>query len=376
VAPLGALYLKSWLDLCRAEDTLLDFVDEKRLAQDKGVPVWEPVNLDVIFYWIRPATVTKSIECAARAQAAGKKLIAVGPGAYGWWSKFTDQGPFDLIVDGGPYKVVERVLKGEAITGTVTGSPFMPPMRLPEAASSYPIGRLTTTWGALTATTFCILPKMQRFKFRNAASIRAEIKMLIASKDVKYIEVADEALFMHPDCRELIGAFANRKRWAAGLNCESKYGKIARLPEAVNEGLSLLHINALSRNNEVLKSISRRVTRREVDRTFKYALSLRKHGVTVIVRLIYGLPHQTWNTVLEDMDYFGRRDGVYVKLDRLIVQPGTWLWHHSKMSGMVVNDDNEVVSTRYMTEEEIKNLNLTAPIINQQLNSVGPRVVA
>lgn len=376
MAPLGVLYLKSWIDLCRVKDIQLGFIDEKRLAQGKGAPAWMPTDLDIIFYWIRPTTVRRSIECATRARASGKKLIAVGPGAYGWTSRYTDQGPFDLIVDGGPYGVVERVLRGHVITGTVTGSRFMPPVRLPEAAARYPIGRVTTTWGAAAGgTTFCVLPKMQHFDFRDTARIRAEIEMLLESKDVQYIEVADEALLMHPGTKDIIDTFADRKHWAATLNCERKYGKMTRIADAVDRGLALIRIDALSRTNEVLRSISRRTTCHSIEQTFKCALAMRKDGAEIIVRLLYGLPHQTWTSVLEDIDYFERRSGVYVELDPLIVQPGTWLWHHKEMSGLTLDDDNEVKSTRWMTEEEIKNLRIIAATRNQKLNAVGPRAL-
>jgi len=376
MAPLGVLYLMNWIEICGVEMDLA-LIDEKRVQRRVGpLPSWTPHgDLDILFYWIRPATLRRSIECASRARAENPKahLVAIGPGAYGWWNRYTDQGPFDLIVRGGPYGIVEQVLRGKRLKGTVPGDPYMPPVRLPETAARYPIGRLTTTWGAVAATTFCVLPKMQRFDFRETASILAEIDMFMRSPDVKYIEGVDENFFMYPHVVEVIGAFANRKPWGATLNCRRQYGEMARVQDAVSQGLKILKLNIFSRNRRVLRSIGTRFVRHDIDRTFNKTLGLRKSGVKLIVRLLYGLPRQTWDEIMEDIDFFERKGEVYLQLDPLIVQPGTWLWHHRKMSGVTVDDDNRVIETRWMSQAEIQNLVLMASVTNQRLNDVGPR---
>lgn len=367
--PLGAMYLVGWLEMCR----LAGHVEVWDAHIGGGYH--EAFTHPTLLFWIEPGAVREAINAAVQARRQNPKvyIAAIGPGMYASDRDTFWPGPnaFDFIVRGYGWGAVETIMSNQdKPIGSIEGERGYPPVKLSRHAADYGIGRLLTTWGRIRGVNYSARVASEMWDFRRVNDTLTDIALYRTSKATRFVEVTDPYLFIHPkwvDVVNLLNKRGSAMPWSVTLDCSRKHGEISRLQWAAagSDYLRLIFLEALTRNTDSLTGIGRQINRKDVERVFKYVKMLRKHDVTIVVRLAYGLPHQTWDDVIKDMDYF-EDDGVCLAVEPLRLDPGTRLWSRRDLSYLGIDEDNRVCSTRWMTRAEITNMAVPTAVANEK----------
>jgi radical SAM superfamily enzyme YgiQ (UPF0313 family) len=345
--PLGVMYLAGWLEMCRIPELDLVVFDVK----EEESPYLPMPEYDVVGIGLWQATMDVALELAKSMKQLHPETYIVGGGPMTLGMSAVPQD-FDCVVKGVGYGALERIARGDRPKGILKESRHEVDFTLPDRAYGYQAGALLTSFGCPFKCHFCEAHKLKAFDFRSADNVVEEIKRYIESPTIRYFEFFDNIAFMHPSMGRFIDTIGGRKKWGAILDCRRKRGELKMVERAVDNGLVTLGLGIESTDREVLGHIDKRHTQQDVERTLQALRPLKKKGLRIHAFMMYGLPHQTMQSVVADMKYIRGRN-IAAQFTRLRVMPGTWLYTHRERCGLEIKDDYTVKRTKWMSEREL-----------------------
>lgn len=203
-----------------------------------------------------------------------------------------------------------------------------------------PYAALYTTLGCPYTCSFCCIQApflaaspQRTYRRWSTASIRAEIRLLTEQYGVQHLKIADELFVLHPGhvdavCDVLAEAGGHINTWAYARVDTIRPGQLDRLRRA---GVSWLALGIEAGDAAV---------RTDVDKTcddtliVKTIADAREAGVAIIANYIFGLPHDTAETMQRTLDLAIALDTEFANFYCTMAYPGSPLYDRAVREGL------------------------------------------
>lgn len=216
--------------------------------------------------------------------------------------------------------------------------------RIPHRYSTYPI---LGSFGCSYQCEFCVRNKVS-YSVRNPEDVIRELKLLKSVWETKF-SFWDNDIFLTECNSGLLTRIKSLDMDFDAVASVRYYNKefIELTSVAYEAGLKHLGLGVESLNSVVLSSVSKK---QDVGNTLVNIASLEGSSFYSYAFLIYGLPRQTFDSVLQDISRcLTKLDGI--TLNPLRLTPGVCL-AEKYGEGCITNEFMEVLQTSYMSSQE------------------------
>ena len=233
---------------------------------------------------------------------------------------------------------------------------------------------------------FCFHPIGNKYRQRSIPNIMEELEFALGRYHFNIIDVYDE-LFSHNKQRVLefcqgLKDLSKTVSWEIKWNCQMRVDTSdEELIEILKgAGVHCLSLGLESYSHPVLKSMNKKITPQQIDKTLKAA---RRFNVTVTGNFIFGDKAETVETAKETLDYWKENYdlfGASIALGFIEPYPGTALYKHCITKELISDEldflENHIFDpinmSETMTEEEFQQLKVdirTAYILHDKFVS-------
>jgi len=173
---------------------------------------------------------------------------------------------------------------------------------------------------------FCFHTVGEKYRQRSLDSFFEELEYNINRYKIDYLCVADE-LFSYNNKRVVEFCEKIKKfniKWWAQFRVDSFDGEV--LSKIKKSGCKTMSFGLESANNTVLKSMGKRITVEQIDKTLKQAYEA---GISFEGAFIFGDEAETYQTANETLDYFLKYPEYKINLNTITVFPGCKLYKNA-----------------------------------------------
>ncbi|MCL2202471.1 MAG: B12-binding domain-containing radical SAM protein [Defluviitaleaceae bacterium] len=209
--------------------------------------------------------------------------------------------------------------------------------------------------------TFCFHTCGSTYRKRSLDNIFQEISFAVNRYKIRKIYLNDE-LFI--DNKERIKDFCERiKKFNLSFNGQTRADVITKetLVMLKEAGCKSIGIGLESMNNDVLKSMKKRVTRQQIDDAYKMTKEI---GLSVGGNIIVGDIAESLETADESIKWFVQNYTQYnLDIINIRVLPGTELYNYAVKKGIIkceteyINSGNYEINITNMSDEEFAYIN-------------------
>lgn len=282
----------------------------------------------------------------------------------------TDKPDFiDHIVIGSGYQPLIGIIKGRTsglILGSTGSEEDFPASFKLTPLEKYNSAALLTSFGCPFKCYFCLSPKLKNFKIRKKENVFQELDLVLSS-DIKYFEFFDDIFTLCPYMDELLDKVSKgNKRWGCVVDSRHTNEKFRDiLAKMIDSGLTTIGFGFESINDNTLQALNKKLTTEDIEWSLKTVKELSSNDLRPHAFLMYGLPLQTGEDHLRDIDKV-KSYGFDTQSTHLKVIKGTELWNIRGEFGIETDDNGLVTKTSHMTEEQINELDQVMSILNKE----------
>jgi radical SAM superfamily enzyme YgiQ (UPF0313 family) len=206
--------------------------------------------------------------------------------------------------------------------------------------SRTPYAAMYTTLGCPYTCTFCCIQApfltaspQRSYRRWSQASIRAEVRLLTERYGIEHLKIADELFVLHPGhveavCEVLTDVGGHINTWAYARVDTIRPGQLDRLRRA---GVTWLALGIEAASAEVRADVDKACT----DETITAAIAdARAAGVSIIGNYIFGLPHDTRETMQQTLDLAIALDTEFANFYCTMAYPGSPLYDQALREGL------------------------------------------
>jgi len=251
-----------------------------------------------------------------------------------------------------------------AMSGKYVSEPYPMPL---EQIRAFPVN---TARGCAFKCTFCYhVFKNDRYRYRSATNIIAEIHELQRRYQVNYINFWDElTMFSIRQTETLVDAIlvsGLKFYWTAA--CRGNLFKekdLSLLNKMKKAGCIGLGYSLESANRDILKSMNKKL---DPDDFVEQANVLKKAGIVSWTSLVIGYPEETEHTIRETFELC-YQNGIYPSAGFLLPQPGTPIYDYARQNGLIMDEESYLLE---IGDRQDLRLNLTKISNDRLFNCVN-----
>lgn len=191
---------------------------------------------------------------------------------------------------------------------------------------------------------FCFHPTGNKYRQRSIPNIMAELAFALTRYRVNIIDIYDELFSYNKQrvlefCKE-IKQLSRTVPWEVTWNCQMRVDTTdEELIEAMREaGCYTVSLGLESYSDAVLKSMNKRITPKQIDRTLRIAQRL---NMGIQGNFIFGDRAETVETAKETLDYWKENHDLFgdaISLGFINPYPGTALYNHCLRKSLITDE--------------------------------------
>lgn len=214
--------------------------------------------------------------------------------------------------------------------------------------AALPYARIVTSRGCIFNCCFCQVKNItgNKFRFRSAENVLAEIDWLIKEYRIKSIIFDDDNWFIdRKRAKDILEGLAKRNIKHKALNIAAFYLDDELLELLKNSGCDHLALAVETGSVRVMNEIIHKpLDLEQAKRVVKKAKEL---GIYVVANFIVGFPGETWNEIMETIKFIEEFDADYSKIFNATPLPHTKMYEIAKsMNAIIDGYDSENIDWR------------------------------
>ena len=230
----------------------------------------------------------------------------------------------------------------------------------------YKSAALLCSLGCPFSCTFCLSNKLKIFQTRKKENVFQELDLILGS-GIKYFEFFDDIFTLCPYIDELTSKIKqSNKKWGCVIDSRQTTSSFkTKLCSMIDSGLSTIGFGFESLSNITLRAINKKLTNEQIKWNLETVRDLRVNNLRQHAFLMYGLPFQTKENHLRDIETI-ESYGFYSQSTHLKVIRGTKLWDLKDSFGIETDDNGLVTRTDWMSNGDLLELDLVMDKRNKQ----------
>lgn len=226
----------------------------------------------------------------------------------------------------------------------------------------YPVTSMITSRGCPFRCIFCdhsIFGKS--YRTHSAEYVIDEIESLVEKYKIKEISFSDDNFMLDRDRVKKINNLIKERNLNITWTCQGRVGNadLELFKQMKKSGCWLFHMGIESGNSKVLKDIKKDITKNQVIETTKIA---KKAGIQTWGFFILGHPTDTYDTMMDTINFAASLPLDYVGFNIAVHYPGSELYKTAKKHGKfksnnfsdyMVDPNNPVFIAKNTTKEEL-----------------------
>lgn len=217
--------------------------------------------------------------------------------------------------------------------------------------------RMITSRGCPFNCAFCESPLIwgRKVRYRSVENVMGEIEMLIKKYNVSFIFFSDDTFVLSKErVRKICEEIINRKiKIFWGCLTRASNLDLSLLQIMKNSGCREVQVGVESGDEEILKSINKNVTLKEIEETFKL---LKKVGINSKGFFILGHPQDTTETIKKTINFALKLSPTYAFFSIFTPYPGLPIYEEYKNRGYLKTEDFSLFNYHSYPVFETENL--------------------